>query len=210
MPLQIIIADDHPLLVDGLRRVIEEIEDLEVLEPVNNGRQLLASLRQAPVDIVLLDLQMPHLDGIETLKTLRLEFPRIKVLVFSNYNQPKLVREIRSLGAKGFLPKSSTSLILKEAVRTVLAGGCWFKDIPSPAPDTEGPFMDDFMRKYRVTQREVEILRKIAEGFTSKEIGEQLFISEYTIHAHRRNICRKLEIYTPVGLVNFAKEHGLI
>ena len=208
MPLRLIIADDHPLLVDGLRKVLEEMEEIQMLEPVGNGRHLIDRLRQTPADMVLLDLHMPHLDGIETLKILRKEFPLLKVLVFTSYNQPKLLREIKGLGAKGCLLKSNGSVVLKEAVRTVAEGGTWFPDETSPVGPEQ--FMDEFMKKYQVTRREVEVLRKIAEGYTSKEIGKALFISEFTINAHRRNICRKLDIYTPVGLVNFAKEHGLI
>jgi len=207
MPLQIIIADDHPLLVDGVKRVLEEMDDVQVLETVANGRHLLTRLRQMPVDLVLLDLHMPHLDGIETLKVLRTEFPRLKVLVFTSYNQPRIVREIRGLGAKGILLKTSPSQLLKEAVRAVADGGDWYQEeAPIPVSET---FTDDFMKKYQITTREVEILRKIAKGYTTKEIGEQLFVSEFTVNAHRRNICRKLDINTPVGLVNFAKEHGL-
>jgi DNA-binding NarL/FixJ family response regulator len=205
---RLIIADDHPLLVEGLRKVLEEIEGLEVLEPAGNGRRLIDRLRQLPVDLVLLDLNMPHMDGIETLKVLRTEFPKVKTLIFTNYNQPKLIREITLLGAKGFLLKNSTSTTLKEAVLAVLSGKTWFREEP-PEQASSDLLTDDFIKKYQVTRREVEILRKIARGHTTKEIGEQLFVSEFTINAHRRNICRKLDIYTPVGLVNFAKEHGL-
>jgi len=209
--LRIIIADDHPLLVDGLRRVLEEMKDVEVTEPVGNGRQLLLRLRESPVDMVLLDLQMPQLDGLETLRILQKEFPRLKVVIFTNYNQQKLLREARNLGASGYLSKSCTSQELKEAVRTVEDGSTWFpKESPSAAEDSPSVFVNDFMKKYQITQREVEIIRKIALGYTTKEIGEQLYVSEFTVNAHRRNICRKLDIYTPVGLVNFAKEHGLV
>lgn len=209
--MRIIIADDHPLLVDGLRRVLEEMNDVEVTEPVGNGRQLLLRLRESPVDMVLLDLQMPQLDGLETLRILQKEFPRLKVVIFTNYNQQKLLREARNLGASGYLSKSCTSQELKEAVRTVEDGSTWFpKESPSAAEDSPSVFVNDFMKKYQITQREVEIIRKIALGYTTKEIGEQLYVSEFTVNAHRRNICRKLDIYTPVGLVNFAKEHGLV
>jgi DNA-binding NarL/FixJ family response regulator len=208
--MKIIIADDHPLLVDGLRRMLEEMEGLQVLEPVSNGRQLLARLREQAVDMVLLDLHMPQLDGLETLRVLERELPALKILVFTNYNQPKLWREARSLGARGYLLKSCTAQTLREAVLTVLDGGTWFDD-SGEASEADGTvFKDDFMKKYQITPREVEIIRKIAQGYTTKEIGEQLFVSEFTINAHRRNICRKLDIYTPVGLVNFAKEHGLV
>jgi DNA-binding NarL/FixJ family response regulator len=209
MPLRIIIADDHPMLVEGVSRVLEEMEGVEVLEPARNGRHLIALLQENAADMVLLDLHMPQQDGIETLKILRKDFPRVKVLVFTNYNQPKLVREIRTLGAKGYLLKNSTSTTLKEAVQTIAAGGTWLME-QAPAEPASDFFTDDFMKKYQVTQREVEIIRKIAKGFTTKEIGEQLFVSEFTINAHRRNICRKLDIYTPVALLNFAKEHGLV
>ena len=203
------IADDHPLLVDGLRRMLEETEGMQVLEPVANGRQLLARLREQATDMVLLDLHMPQLDGLETLRILQKEFPSLKVLVFTNYNQPKLWREARNLGARGYLLKSCTAQTLREAVLTVSDGGTWFDE--RSVPETEDTvFTDDFMKKYQITPREVEIIRKIAQGYTTKEIGEQLYVSEFTVNAHRRNICRKLDIYTPVGLVNFAKEHGLV
>jgi DNA-binding NarL/FixJ family response regulator len=205
---RLIIADDHPLLIEGLTKVLIEIEGLEVLDSAKNGRQLLDRLRRMPVDLVLLDLNMPQLDGIDTLKMLRTEFPKVKTLVFTNYSQPKLIREVTLLGARGFLLKNSSSTVLKEAVLAVLAGKTWFQDEPAVEPASE-LLTDDFTKKYQVTRRELEILRKIAKGHTSKEIGEQLFVSEFTINAHRRNICRKLNIYTPVGLVNFAKEHGL-
>lgn len=208
MPLRLVIADDHPLLIDGLWKVLREMEDIQLLEPVGNGRNLLARLRQTPADMVLLDLHMPQLDGIETLKILCTEFPKTKVLVFTCYNQPRLLREIQDLGAKGCLYKSAGSVELKEAVQTVAAEGTWFRG--EAAAVVLDRFTDEFMKKYQVTQREIEILKKIAAGYTTKEIGKQLFISEFTINAHRRNICRKLNVYTPVGLVNFAKEHGLV
>jgi DNA-binding NarL/FixJ family response regulator len=210
MPLKIIIADDHPLLVDGLRRMLEEMEDVQVAEPVGNGRQLLARLRGQVVDMVLLDLHMPQLNGLETLKVLQKEFPSLKVLVFTNYNQPKLWREARNLGARGYLLKNCTAQVLKEAVLTVSDGGTWFDEEGAVPTAEDTVFTDDFMKKFQITQREVEIIRKIAQGYKTKEIGEQLYVSEFTVNAHRRNICRKLNIYTPVGLVNFAKENGLV
>lgn len=208
--MKIIIADDHPLLVEGIRKMLAEMADMEVLTPVNNGRQLLGRLREQPVDMVLLDLHMPQLDGLETLRVIQKEFPGLKILVFTNYSQPKLWREARHLGARGYLLKNCTASTLKEALMTVSAGGTWFQEDAAVAPADDSLFTDDFMKKYQITQREVEIIRKIAQGYTTKEIGEQLYVSEFTVNAHRRNICRKLDISTPIGLVNFAKEHGLV
>jgi DNA-binding NarL/FixJ family response regulator len=208
--MKIIIADDHPLLVEGLRRMLEEMDGMQVLEPVSNGRQLLAKLREQAVDMVLLDLHMPQLDGLETLRVLQREFPALRILIFTNYNQPKLWREARSLGARGYLLKSCTAQTLREAVLTVWDGGTWFDETGAVSGTEDTAFTDDFMKKYQITPREVEIIRKIAQGYTTREIGELLYVSEFTVNAHRRNICRKLDIYTPVGLVNFAKEHGLV
>jgi DNA-binding NarL/FixJ family response regulator len=210
MAIKILIADDHPLLVDGIVRVLEGMADLQVLEPVGNGRRLLARLQAAPADLVLLDLQMPQLDGLDTLKIIREKFPHVKVLIFTNYYQPKLIREARDGGAKGYLSKNCTSQTLKDAVSIVAGGGSWFiQEERLPGPGINDSFIDDFMRKYQITSREMEILRKIAGGHTTREIGDQLFVSEFTINAHRRNICRKLDIHTPAGLVNFAREHGI-
>ena len=209
MPLKLIIADDHPLLVNGLMTLLEEMDEVQVLPPAANGRQLIERMHHTPADIVLMDLNMPQLDGIATLKILQKEFPALKVIVFTNYHQPKLIAEIRSLGAKGYLLKTSNSATVKEAILQVAEGGTFFNDGTQPPP-VSSRFVDDFTKKYQITRREAEILRMIAQGLTSRQIGEQLFVSEFTINAHRRNICRKLNIYTPVGLLNFSREHGLV
>ena len=208
MHLRLVIADDHPMLVDGLKRVLEEIEGVKVIACADNGVQLISILRKMPADMVLLDLQMPKLDGIDSLRIIKKDFPKLKIIVFTNFGQAKLIKEIKTLGADGFLLKDSSSTVLKEAVTTVAAGGSWFIN-PQPEQSNTALFTNEFMKKYQLTGRETEIIGKIAEGFTSKEIASQLFVSEFTINTHRRNICRKLNIYTPVGLLNFAKEHGL-
>ncbi|HTE12479.1 MAG TPA: response regulator transcription factor [Chitinophagaceae bacterium] len=209
MPLRLVIADDHPLLLDGLKKVLEEMDETEIIFTAGNGLELISLLRRTAADMVLLDLQMPKLDGIDSLKIIRRDFPKLKIIIFSNYGQPKLIRETKILGASGYLLKNSPSLILKEAIKTVAAGGSWFKDT-EPEPKQSALLVNDFMKKYQLTSREIEIICKIAEGLTSKEIAGKLFVSEFTINTHRRNICRKLNIYTPVGLLNFAKEHGLV
>ena len=192
-----------------MRRVLEEIEGAEVIACAGNGLQLIKILRESTADLVLLDLQMPKLDGVDALKILKAEFPKLKIIVFTNYNQPKLIREIRTLGANGYLLKNSGSVMIKEAVSTVAAGGAWFREV-EPGIAEPPLFTNDFLKKYQLTNREIEIIRKIAEGLTTKGIATQLFVSEFTINSHRRNICRKLNIYTPVGLINFAREHGII
>jgi two-component system NarL family response regulator len=209
MPLRLVIADDHPLLVDGLKGVLQDMEEVEVVSTASNGWELISILHKINADLVLLDLQMPKLDGIDSLKILRKDFPKLKIIVFTNYGQPKLIKEIKILGAEGYLLKNSPSVLLKEAIRSVAAGGKWFQDM-QPERQQSTLLTNNFMKKYQLTGRETEIICKIAEGLTTKDIAAQLFLSEFTINTHRRNICRKLNIYTPVGLLNFAKEHGLV
>ncbi|MBS1915232.1 MAG: response regulator transcription factor [Bacteroidetes bacterium] len=208
MPLRIVIADDHPLLIDGLKKVLEEIDDAQVVATASNGRELINLMRSFPADLVLLDLQMPKMDGIDSLKILRKEFPKMKFIIFSNYGQPKLIKEIKTIGANGYLLKNVPSATLKQAIVAVAEGNSWFQELLPEIKQSE-LFTNEFIKKYKLTERETEIIAKIAKGLTTKEIAGELFLSEFTINTHRRNICRKLNIYTPVGLLNFAKEHGL-
>jgi DNA-binding NarL/FixJ family response regulator len=210
MAYRLIIADDHQLLIDGLMAVLQTEEGWEVLEPVNNGRQLISRLSVEPVDLVLLDLNMPQLDGIQTLAVIRQRFPSVKVLVITNYNQPQLQAEIRKLGASGYLLKNVSAHSLKDAITTVLKGGTCFEELLPSQATPDAWFLDDFMKKYQLTRREVEIIKMIGKELTSKEIGDQLFISELTVSTHRKNIMRKLEVKNMAGVVNFARQQGLI
>jgi two-component system NarL family response regulator len=209
MSLRLILADDHPLLVDGLKKVLEEIDRAQVVATAGNGRELINILHSVGADIILLDLQMPKMDGIDTLKILRKEFPKLKIIIFSNYGQAKLIREVKNLGANGYLLKNVPSTTLKQAVLAIADGNTWFQDL-HPDLKQSALLTNEFIKKYQLTERETEIIGKIAQGLTTKEIAGELFLSEFTINTHRRNICRKLNIYTPVGLINFAKEHGLV
>lgn len=204
--MTILIADDHPLLLDGLKMVLDEMDGVTVIGTATNGRQLIDQLRQHPADLVLLDLNMPRQDGLATLPLLTRQFPQVKVLVFTSYTQPKIIRDVRAMGARGFLLKTSDATALKVAVGAVLAGGDWFPEEAAPQP----PPADAFTQKFQLTKREIEIIRLIADGLTTRQISERLFVSEFTVNAHRRNIARKTGTDTPVGLVNFASEQGLL
>lgn len=206
---KLIIADDHQLLIEGLISILSEVKDLEILNPVNNGNQLINSLILNPADIVLLDLNMPKLDGIKTLAILRRDFPDLKIIILTNYDQPQLIEEVKKLGAHGYLLKNSPSFILKDAIAKVNQGEFYFEDRVLPEKDNSPYFIDDFMKKYQLTKREVEIIKMIAKELTSKEIGDSLFISEFTVSTHRRNIMKKLNSKNVAGLLKFARQHGL-
>ena len=207
--LRLIIAEDHQLLIEGLISILSEVEGLTLLKPVNDGKQLINSLHYNNADMILLDLNMPNMDGIKTLEVLKRDFSNIKVIVLTNYNQPQLVDKIKKLGADGYILKSSASHILKEAISRVAQGETYFEQSLDSETDNNHYFIDDFMKKFQLTRREVEIIRMIEKELTSKEIGDNLFISEFTVGTHRKNIMRKLDVKNIAGLMKIAQQFGI-
>lgn len=207
--IRLIIAEDHQLLIEGLISILSEVEGLTLLEPVNDGVQLIKSLRSNTADMILLDLNMPNMDGIKTLGAIKREFPKIKVIVLTNYNQPQLVDEVKKLGADGYILKTSASNRLKDAISMVAMGESYFEQSLVSDVESNHFFIDDFMKKFRLTRREVEIIRMIEREFTSKEIGDNLFISEFTVSTHRKNIMRKLEVKNIAGVIKIAQQFGI-
>lgn len=210
MPYRLIIADDHQLLIDGLSAVLNTNTDWELLPAVNNGRELLYVLEREQVDLVLLDLNMPQLDGVKALSIIKRNYPKIKVLVLTNYGQPQLQAEIRKAGAEGYLLKNSPAALLREVIQLILEGGMHYSEAEETPAEENTWFLDDFMKRYQLTRREVEIIKMIGQELTSKEISDRLYISEFTVSTHRKNILRKLNLKNTAGVVNFARENSLI
>ncbi len=208
--LRLLIADDHQLLIDGMLALLREAGGYSLLEPVNDGRALLEKLSTTPVDIILMDLNMPHLDGIRALEMIRRQYTKVRILVLTNYNQPQLVAEVRRLGANGYMLKSASAGELQKVIRHIADGGTWFEEPSGDDMPLPSYFLDEFMRKYHLTKREVEIIRMVGSELTSKEIGSKLSISEFTVNTHRKNIMRKLEVRNIAGILNFARTHGLL
>ncbi|BAV08605.1 two component transcriptional regulator, LuxR family [Filimonas lacunae] len=210
MPNRLIIADDHQILIDGLTVALNSTGLWELLPPVNNGKQLLDRLSDVDVDLVLLDLNMPEMDGIKALEAIKQIYPHVKVLILTNYGQITVQQEVRRMGAEGYLLKNSPIAVLQEAIREILAGETYFLAIDEPVKVGNALFLDDFMKKFQLTRREVEIIKMIGLELTSREISDRLFISELTVSTHRKNILRKLSVKNIAGVINFAREHSLI
>lgn len=207
---RIYIADDHAILIDGLHAILREEPDMQIIGTAGDGVTLLQQLPAAQPDVLLLDLNMPRLDGINALQRIGKEHPALKVLVLSNYDQPELVKEVQALGAKGYILKNSPRHTLLQTIRLIAAGGTYFQSFHADfTPPPSSFFLDDFMRKYQLTRREVEIIRLVCREHTSKEIADNLFISEFTVQTHRRNIMRKLDLKNATSLILFAQEQGL-
>lgn len=208
---KIILADDHQFLLEGILTILREEPSLEIIATAQNGFELMDAVHRHMPDLVVLDLNMPGFDGLQCLKKIKTDFNRVKVLVLSNYSQPELVEEVRKNNADGYLVKNSSAAFLKEAINGILEGRKYFPDSRQLTPVSDDSyFFDEFLKKYQLTKREVEVIKMICREMTTKEIATSLFLSELTVTTHRRNILRKLEIRNVAGLVNFAKQHQLI
>jgi DNA-binding NarL/FixJ family response regulator len=208
---KLILADDHQLFTEGVRTVLEEIPDIEITATVTNGAELMEKIQHSAVDLVLLDLNMPKLDGLKCLQEIKKSKPQIKVLVLTNYSQPELMEEVKLLKADGFMVKNSTASELRDAVIKVIAGEKLFHAGQKPGTlDESSYFFDDFLKKFKLTRREVDIIRLVCREFSSKQIAAELHLSEFTVNTHRKNIQRKLNVKNVAGLVSFAREHQLV
>ncbi|TKC05387.1 response regulator transcription factor [Pedobacter polaris] len=206
--LKIFIADDHQILIDGLTSFFNELDGFEVIGHANDGLILLQEIATKTPDIVLLDLNMPKLDGMATLKKLKDNYPNIKVIILSNYHQSQLIKEAKALGANGYVLKNGSKSDLLSAIETVQTGKFYFPEEESKI-ENQSLFTDEFMKKHQLTKREVEIIRLVCKELNSKEIADKLFIAEFTVTTHRRNILSKLEIKNTPALINFAKQNGI-
>jgi DNA-binding NarL/FixJ family response regulator len=214
MPLRIILADDHPVIVRGIQTILEEESEFQILAEFRNGHALLQSPLIHSADLLLLDLNMPKIDGLRVLSSLSNSGSTIKTIVISAYNSRKLVEECREHGASAYIVKTEQLSDLKEIIRQVMKGEKVFPDFAAPAlaPENKFSYLDDFLAKYKLTKREVEIIKMICKGMTSGDIADNLSLSTFTIQTHRKNIFRKLLLDTSnqVSLYEFASKNGLI
>ncbi|MBD2714512.1 response regulator transcription factor [Microvirga sp. STR05] len=208
MSCRLLILDDHLMLTQSLALLMAEQPDLEVAGQFGTGDALLAWLPTAgpvPADVLLLDLQLPAPDGLTLLPLLRRQWPALRILVFSTASTPELLTRVAEAGANGFVPKSSDADHLLAAIRAVYEGKSVFpksehKALVAPA---DSPLLQ------RLSVREREIVSLIRAGLTTRDIAEQLSLSEFTVSTHRRNIMHKLELHNVAVLVQFAQQHGL-
>jgi DNA-binding NarL/FixJ family response regulator len=208
---RIVLADDHELLLHGISRLLKEVPTLEVVAQARNGFEAMDCIKKHRPHLAILDLNIPGQDGLNCLQKIKQNYPEVKTLVLTSYNQPELVAEVKRLGSDGFLVKNSTSLELKATIEKILSGEtCYPENQQLKTIENESIFFDDFLKKYQLTKREVSIIRLVCQEMTSKQIADMLYLSELTINTHRRNILRKLEIKNIVALINFAKQNQLV
>lgn len=215
---RLLLADDHTILRDGIRALLSAEPDLDVVGEASNGAEVLALLETTTVDVVLMDVQMPVLDGFATMPELRLRFPEVRVLVLTMLDHENYVARMLEAGALGYVLKNAAIGEITHAIRTVAAGtpflcteiglNMLYKAM-AQRPGTEGSAAEGHPGA-DLTAREMEVLKLIAEGLTNGEIADKLFTSKRTIETHRQNIIAKTQAKNTAALIKLAVSRGLI
>lgn len=207
--IRILLADDHALVRQGFRMILEAQPDMQIVGQAGNGREAVEQAEKLHPDVIVMDVAMPELNGIEATRRLAESVPRARVLALSMHKDSVYVREILRAGARGFLLKDSGDADLVAAVRAIAKGEGYL------SPAVSDAVLTDYRRHVTdpldlLTSREREVLQMIAEGKTNKEIATQLNLSVYTVEAHRGRLMEKLNLHSAGELVRFALRNGLI
>ncbi len=211
MKIKLVIADDHPMVVKGLADILRPYEHMEIQAAFGKGKELLAALPSLRPDILMLDVQLPDMEGEEIVRELRKACPELRILVVSSIDTPYRIREMLQLGCRGYLLKSTAPETLIEAIEKIYKGeeflepGMRDRLLASVIhPDVAGP------KHIRLTRRELEILKLVCEGLNNYDIGAKLFLSHRTVENHRSSLHQKFEVKNSVALVRAAMHHGFI
>lgn len=207
--LKVLICDDHQIIVDGLKSLVNSIEDFEVVATANNGEEVLKVLKVLSVDIILMDIDMPIMNGLNATTLIKENYNSIKVVILSVHSEQGMIKSLIDLGVDGYLLKNSSRDELETAIRQVCSGKEYFSSgvTQSLLKKNNERFKNTSVD---ITRREVEILKLIASGLTNKEIGEKLFISHRTVDTHRTNLMRKIDVKNIAGLISFALKQGFV
>ncbi len=213
--ITVLLADDHTVVRQGLRVLLEAEDDMTVVGEAENGRQAVQMARRLRPDVVLMDVAMPSLNGIEAARQVNRESPDSKVLVLSCYQDDEYVQRLTDAGAVGYLVKQTAAQDVVTAIRQVKKGNAFFSSaiagrLPQPPRKAAGAAYPLPKDRSRLTPREMEVLQLIAEGHANKQIAGALFISVKTVEKHRQQVMNKLDIHEVAGLTRYAVTSGVI
>lgn len=205
--ITIIMAEDHQMLIDGVKSFFEYDDTIQIIGAVNNGEELIKLVSLKQPKMVITDIRMPIMDGIQATKIIKKKFPYINVLAMTMFDQPDAIKQMLDAGATGYILKNSGIKMLSKAIVTVAEGATFFD--PNVAFNFMNDYIDDHVvigktTKIILSKREREILHLIANGKTSKEISENLFIAKTTVDTHRKNMIRKLDLTSGSDLIKYA------
>ncbi|HWX22387.1 MAG TPA: response regulator transcription factor [Candidatus Binatia bacterium] len=212
--ISVLLVDDHTVVRQGLRALLKAEEDMEVIGEAENGRQAVMLARKTPPDVVVMDVAMPLLNGLEATRQILKSVPTAKVLVLTSYGDDECVEQLMRAGAAGYLIKQTAANDLLKAIREVQRGNAFFS--PAIAKRLRDQCREAFTagpsarKAGELTLREAEVLQLIAEGFSNKQIAGELSISIKTVEKHRQQVMNKLNIHDVAGLTRYAITRGMV
>jgi len=212
--IRVLVVDDHAILRDGISALLALQGDIEVVGEATEGREAIEKARQLAPDVVIMDIAMPLMDGLEATRIIRKENPKTRVLILTQYDNKEYVSSSLKAGASGCVPKRAVAAELVSAIRSVHRGDSYLH------PSVAKTLIDDYLQRVqsadegddydRLTTREREVLKLVAEGRTTREIADILFISVKTVLGHRTNVMEKLGIHNRTELIKYTIRRGLI
>jgi DNA-binding NarL/FixJ family response regulator len=210
--LKVLLADDHQVIRAGLRMLLDSHEGFDVVGEADNGRKVIAMLQKTVPDVIVMDVSMPELNGIEATTRIVKAYPTVKILALSMHTDRRFIEGMLKAGASGYLVKDCAATELVSAIEIIASGEIYL------SPTIAGKVLKNYLNRspsrrmpgaYKLTSREREILQLIAEGKDTKQIAFELFLSPKTVETHRRNIMEKLNIHNVAKLTKFALKEGL-
>ena len=201
--MKVLVADDHRLMVEGIRRALEPADYIEIVGEASTGSQVLPLVRRLNPDVVLLDMRMPQMDGLTCLDQIKKNCPNVKVIMLSVFSDPERIQAAFSHGASGYIVKSVNPLDLPSAIRQAVEGTV-FNALGFPDVDEES-----VGKAAGLTERELSILKAVAKGLSNAAIGKELWVTEQTVKFHLTNIYRKLNLANRTEAARYAYQHGL-
>jgi two-component system response regulator NreC len=212
--IKVLIVDDHTLVRDGIRALLALVADIQVVGEAANGKEALEKVKRLAPDVVLMDLSMPIMSGLEATRRIRRRFPGTKVLALTQYEDREYIVPTIEAGARGFVSKTAAFSELASAIQAVYQGGSFLSPMAAAAVVEECQqkvTMEGGKDPYQnLTDREREMLKLVAEGYTAKEIADMLVISLRTVETHKTNLMKKLNIHNKADLIRFAIRKGII
>jgi two-component system, NarL family, response regulator NreC len=212
MPIRILIADDHGVIRAGLRALLEDIPDITVVGEASDGVEAIVKAVELKPDILLMDLSMPNMGGIEATLQLSQKEPKVRVLILTVHEEESLLKEVVRMGAAGYIVKRAAQEDLLHAIRVVARGDLYIHPTMTRALFKETPAYTPLQvpESETLTLREIEVLQLLTKGYTNRQIAEQLSLSPRTVEGHRANLSGKLGLHSRVELVEYAEKHGLL
>ena len=204
--IKIIVVDDHPMVIEGMKAMLNQIRYVELCATASNAYEAMEKVKENQPDLVITDINMPEISGVELTSKLKKEFPNLKIIGMSTFNERSYISQMIQNGADGFLVKSASKEEIETAISSVLDGKMYL----SSDAGISNSEQKQLKNQPTLTRREKEILTLISEGFTNPQIAEKLFISLYTVETHRKNLLSKFNTNNTASLIKIAATNGLL